>query len=174
MESHFTVSPDVSIEQLLSPFSDVNVTQVRPPYYDAPRQMWYVFSYPAVQRVLTDRAFFSSDRDRILPTMPGGEDPLQTSMIALDPPRHTRLRTLVSHAFTPRTVARLEPKIHSIVNTLLDHVQDQGTMDVVNDFAHPLPSMVIAEPLGVPPEDRDQFRRWSFCQDDVASCPWSL
>lgn len=161
MESNFMASPDVSIEQLLSPFPDVSVTQVRPPYYDAPRQMWYVFSYPAVHRVLTDHVIFSSDRDRMLPTMPGTDDPLHSSMIGLDPPRHTRLRTLVSYAFTPRTVARLEPRIHSIVQTLLDQVQGQGTMDVINDVAHPLPSLVIAELLGVPPEDRDQFRSWS-------------
>jgi cytochrome P450 len=161
MESHFMVAPDVSIEQLLSPFPDVSVTQVRPPYYDAPRQMWYVFSYPAVQRVLTDHSIFSSDRDRMLPTMPVSDDPMQASMIGLDPPRHTRLRTLVSYAFTPRTVARLEPRIHSIVQNLLDQVQGQGTVDVVNDVAHPLTCMVIAELLGVPPEDRDQFRSWS-------------
>jgi cytochrome P450 len=161
MASNFMASPDVSIEQLLSPFPDVSVTEVRPPYYDAPRQMWYVFSYPAVHRVLTDHGIFSSDRDRMLPTMPGTDDPLHSSMIGLDPPRHTRLRTLVSYAFTPRTVARLEPRIHSIVQTLLDQVQGQGTMDVINDVAHPLPSLVIAELLGVPPEDRDQFRSWS-------------
>ncbi len=161
MASNFMASPDVSIEQLLSPFPDVSVTQVRPPYYDASRQMWYVFSYPAVHRVLTDHVIFSSDRDRMLPTMPGTDDPLHSSMIGLDPPRHTRLRTLVSYAFTPRTVARLEPRIHSIVQTLLDQVQGQGTMDVINDVAHPLPSLVIAELLGVPPEDRDQFRSWS-------------
>ncbi len=62
----------------------------------------------------------------MLPTMPGTDDPLHSSMIGLDPPRHTRLRTLVSYAFTPRTVARLEPRIHSIVQPCLIRCKVRG------------------------------------------------
>jgi cytochrome P450 len=82
-------------------------------------------------------------------------------MLFLDPPDHTRLRGLVSKAFTPRRVEALRPRIQQIVEELLGAVQHFGRMDVIRDLAFPLPSTVIAELLGVPPEDRDQFRRWS-------------
>lgn len=79
----------------------------------------------------------------------------------MDPPRHRQLRTLISQAFTPRVVAQLEPHITSIVHSLLDEVQDKGEMDVVDALAFPLPIIVIAELLGVPPADREQFRQWT-------------
>ncbi|CCF85296.1 cytochrome P450 [Nitrolancea hollandica] len=82
-------------------------------------------------------------------------------MLFLDPPDHTRLRGLVNKAFTPRRVEAMRPHIQQIVDELLDRVQNIGRMDVIHDLAFPLPSTVIAEMLGVPPEDRDQFRRWS-------------
>ncbi len=82
-------------------------------------------------------------------------------MLFLDPPDHTRLRGLVNKAFTPRRVEAMRPHIQQIVDGLLDRVQNTGRMDVIHDLAFPLPSTVIAEMLGVPPEDRDQFRRWS-------------
>lgn len=82
-------------------------------------------------------------------------------MLFLDPPDHTRLRGLVNKAFTPRRVEAMRPHIQQIVDGLLDQVQDTGRMDVIQDLAFPLPSTVIAEMLGVPPEDRNQFRRWS-------------
>ncbi len=82
-------------------------------------------------------------------------------MLFLDPTDHTRLRGLVNKAFTPRRVEAMRPHIQQIVDGLLDQVQNTGRMDVIHDLAFPLPSTVIAEMLGVPPEDRDQFRRWS-------------
>lgn len=82
-------------------------------------------------------------------------------ILFLDPPDHTRLRGLVNKAFTPRRVEAMRPHIQQIVDGLLDQVQNTGRMDVIHDLAFPLPSTVIAEMLGVPPEDRDQFRRWS-------------
>ena len=74
-----------------------------------------------------------------------------------DPPNHTRLRGLVNKAFTPRTVAQLRPRVQEIVDELLDAVQDVGRMDVVRDFAYPLPTTVIAELLGVPRGERARF-----------------
>ena len=85
-------------------------------------------------------------------------------MITKDPPEHTRLRKLVSKAFTPRMVSQLEPHIRTITNELLDAVMDKGVFDLVQDLAYPLPVIVIAEMLGVDPERRDDFKRWS---DDV-------
>jgi cytochrome P450 len=83
------------------------------------------------------------------------------SFLVLDPPDHTRLRRLVSAAFTPRVVAGLRPRIVEIVETLLARVAGEGRMDVVADLAYPLPVRVISELLGVPADDHEQFREWS-------------
>ena len=82
-------------------------------------------------------------------------------MLQVDPPDHTRLRGLVSKAFTPRMIEQLRPRIQQITDALLDTVQNQGQMDLINDFALPLPITVISEMLGIPPTDRQQFRAWS-------------
>ena len=79
----------------------------------------------------------------------------------LDPPDHTRLRRLVSKAFTPRTVERLRPRVQALVDELLDAVADAGSMELIEDLAYPLPVQVISEMLGVPPEDHERFKGWS-------------
>ena len=83
------------------------------------------------------------------------------TMLTSDPPEHTRLRRLVSKAFTPRAVEDLRPRIREIVSELLDGVAGRETFDLVDEIAYPLPVIVIAEMLGVPPEDRAEFKRWS-------------
>ncbi len=82
-------------------------------------------------------------------------------MLLRNPPNHTRLRGLVNRAFTPRVVEDLRPRITQIANELLDRAVQQETIDLVADFAFPLPVIVIAELIGVPAADRDLFRRWS-------------
>jgi cytochrome P450 len=128
-------------------------------YFDASRASWLVFRYDDVQRVVLDPHTFSSQRT---PNPDGSIDPIASGgIVGMDPPRHRQLRSLISQAFTPRVIALLEPRITSIVHTLLDQVQDKGEMDVVDDLAFPLPVIVIAELLGVLSSDRDQFRQWS-------------
>jgi cytochrome P450 len=83
------------------------------------------------------------------------------SMLRTDPPDHTRLRSLVSRAFTPRTVQSLRPRIEEIVDEQLDRAQAAGRMELIGDLAYPLPVIVIAEMLGIPTEDRDRFKHWS-------------
>jgi pimeloyl-[acyl-carrier protein] synthase len=83
------------------------------------------------------------------------------SMLFVDPPDHTRLRTLVNKAFTPAAVERLRPRVEAIVAGLLDRVAGAGAMDVVEDLAYPLPVTVICELFGVPEADHDRFRAWS-------------
>jgi pimeloyl-[acyl-carrier protein] synthase len=94
-----------------------------------------------------------------------GHDPvmglLSRQMVFTDPPDHTRLRALVMHAFTPRVIEGMRTTIVQTVNELLDSVAVKGQMDVIPDFAYPLPVIVIAEMLGVPAADREQFKRWS-------------
>jgi len=82
-------------------------------------------------------------------------------MLFLDPPAHSRVRSLAAKAFTPRRVERLRNHIEEIVDQLLDAVESKGTMDVIADLAYPLPAIVTAELLGVPPSDRDQLKAWS-------------
>ncbi len=82
-------------------------------------------------------------------------------LIHLDPPDHTRIRSLVHRAFAPRVVEGLRGRICQIVNDLLDGVQKAGTMDMMGDFAYPLTAAVIAELLGIRQEDRTQFSQWS-------------
>lgn len=83
---------------------------------------------------------------------------LRREMLRADPPQHTRLRKLVVHAFTPRTVDRLHPRIREIVDDLLDAFAAAGGMDFIHDVAQPLPATVIMELLGVPPADRDWLK----------------
>jgi cytochrome P450 len=82
-------------------------------------------------------------------------------MLFLDPPAHTRVRSLAARAFTPRRVERLRAHIAEIVDSLLDNVAAKGEMDVIADLAYPLPAIVTAEMLGIPPADRDQLKAWS-------------
>ena len=86
---------------------------------------------------------------------------LRCHMLYRDPPDHTRLRRLVSKAFTPRMVEQLRPRVQAIAEALLDAVAGRGEMDLIEDYAFPLPITVIAEMLGIPAADREQFRDWS-------------
>lgn len=104
----------------------------------------------------TYRALLESDPDSPLVERMQGPRPF----LFLDPPDHTRLRGLVSKAFTPRVVAQLEPRINELVAELFDSAKD-GEMEVIQDLAYPLPVVIISEMLGVPPEDRDTFQKWS-------------
>lgn len=128
--------------------------ETNPVSYSEEYGSWSVFRYNDVQKVLTDYSLFSSQ-------YMGEQQPIAMSIINTDPPRHRQLRSLVTQAFTPRRIAQLEPRITQIVNELLDKVQSSGRMDVVDDLAYPLPVIVIAEMLGIPPEEREQFKRWS-------------
>ncbi len=83
------------------------------------------------------------------------------TLLFLDPPDHTRIRKLVSKAFTPRTVERLRPRIAEIADTIFDHAAEAGRMDIVGDLGFELPVTVICELMGVPVEDRQQFGPWA-------------
>jgi cytochrome P450 len=88
------------------------------------------------------------------------------TMLTSDPPEHTRLRRLVSKAFTPRAIENLRPRIREIIDELLGGIGDRAEFDLVDEIAYPLPVIVIAELLGVPSTDRADFKRWS---DDVVA-----
>jgi cytochrome P450 len=136
-----------------------SMRQSQPVRYDPRRYSWGVFDYDSVQRVLSDHVNFSSQFRQGAPQQTS--QPLAASMISTDPPRHRQLRTLVSQAFTPRSIEALAPRISAIVHDLLDRVVSQGRMDAIHDFGEPLPVIVIAELLGIPAEDRARFKVWS-------------
>lgn len=147
-----------SLSHTLDPFPWYSQMRAHAPVVrDETRGLVSAFRYADVQRVLSDWATFSSERGG----RGRGGHPLAQSMISSDPPRHRQLRALVTQAFTPRAVARLKPRITEIVDDLLDVVLPAGKMDIVDDFAYPLPVTVIAELLGIPAGDRAQFKRWS-------------
>nr|WP_219636163.1 cytochrome P450 [Streptomyces sp. AJS327] len=86
---------------------------------------------------------------------------LMTHLLNIDPPDHTRLRRLVSRAFTPRRVAEFEPRVRELTDQLIDGFQGRGEADLIHEFAFPLPIYAICDLLGVPPEDQDDFRDWA-------------
>ena len=115
---------------------------------------WGLTRYADVDAVLRDHRRFSNGGRSFTGLGP-------ETLLDLDPPDHTRLRSLVSKAFTPRSVAKLTPRIDQIIEELLDAIGERERFDLIEDFAFPLPVIVIAEMLGVPPEDRAQFKEWS-------------
>src|SRR5882724_12529392 len=113
-----------------------------------PSGRWMVFDYEGVKRVLSDHEAFSSRN--------GPE-----WLVFLDPPRHVKLRAIISQAFTPRSVANLEPRIRELARQLLDQTIERGEMDLAADFSVPLPMLVITEMIGVPAADWPRYKRWS-------------
>jgi hypothetical protein len=132
---------------------------------------WVLTRYSDVTNVLRDSSFSSDERRQLgyekmrAQAIKNGiidETESQTfSMLRTDPPDHTRLRSLVSRAFTPRTVEGLRCRIEGVIQEHLDAVADQGGMDVIASLAYPLPVIIIAEMLGIPPEDHAKFKHWS-------------
>ncbi|MGH7987518.1 MAG: cytochrome P450, partial [Candidatus Binataceae bacterium] len=124
--------------------------------------MTLVARYQDVVQVLHDHEHFSS----VMPKLPIFEEQRQlfgeaATVLFSDPPVHTRLRRLVTRAFTPRRIANLEGHIRSVTNQLLDKVVSSGRFELMNDVAAPLPVMVIAGMLDVPSTDYARFKYWS-------------
>jgi cytochrome P450 len=131
---------------------------------------WIFTRHADVSAILRDPRFRTGDMGRntdllsVAERVPGVQLVLRAfrdMMLFQNPPDHTRLRGLVNKAFTPRRVEALRPRIQSIVDELLDACAARGEFDLIADLAVPLPVIVIAELLGVPPEDRDTLKDWS-------------
>lgn len=132
--------------------------------------LWLFTRYDDVNAVLKDQRFIKDVRKNLPPDMaqrylPAEPDPIfdtiNQHMLNLDAPEHTRLRSLVHKAFTPRRVQELQPRIHAIAADLLDAMSSKREADLIADFAQPLPLIVIAEMLGVDPADRGKFSDWT-------------
>jgi len=140
-----------------------------PIYWSEMMESWILTRYEDIDAVLMDGRF-SADRQRaqtrfaqMMREQQEQYGPMSSSqtMLTSDPPDHTRLRRLVSKAFTPRAVENLRPRIQEIVDFVLAEVGERGKFEIIHDLAYPLPVIVIAEMLGVPPEDRHRFKEWS-------------
>jgi cytochrome P450 len=131
--------------------------------------IWYITGYHDGVEVLRDNDCFVKDvRHTWLPEEAAAKRPstpthrlINENMLFADPPDHTRLRALVNQAFTPRRVEQNASRIQAIADELLDTVADRKEMDLIADFALPLPTIIITDMLGIPPEDRALVADWS-------------
>ncbi|MDX6153091.1 cytochrome P450 [Marinococcus sp. PL1-022] len=134
-----------------------------PIYYDEHTKTWNVFKYADVQQVLTNHEVFSVEGPRT--TISVGANNQEGTIsdkanIMVDPPEHRKVRSLLSGAFTPRSLNNWEPRIQEIATELTDNIQANATVDIVEELAAPFPGMVITALFGVPVEDRAQFKEW--------------
>ncbi|MEU2280591.1 cytochrome P450 [Streptomyces sp. NPDC013178] len=135
------------------------VHRVRLPQPDAHHETWLVVGYEEARAALADPRL-AKDGSRIGVTFLD-EELIGKYLLVADPPQHTRLRALVSRAFTMRRVEELRPRIQQITDDLLDAMLPHGRADLVDSLAYPLPITVICELLGVPEMDRTEFRKLS-------------
>jgi cytochrome P450 len=146
------------------PYPTYHRLRAEDPVHHSPMGFWVLTRYDDVVAALRDprltkeaiAPFVAARFGVTLPATVGA------SMLDRDPPDHTRLRGLVSKAFTSRVVEALRPRIQQIVDGLLDAVAPRGAMDLIEEFAYPLPVNVICEMLGVPVEDHERFKGWSL------------
>ena len=142
---------------------------------------WFVTRYDDAVTVLKDPRFVN-DRQRVmtpeqaarLPWTPSVVKQLSRMMLNVDAPDHTRLRALVHKAFTPGLVANMAGRIQTLTDELLDAVEGRGCMDLIRDYALPLPATIIAEMLGVPVHDRHKFHHWSNALVSASGSTWGM
>ena len=122
--------------------------------------IWVITRYEDVVRVLKDPRF-SKDYTRAYPWIPPSIRAMFRNLLTLDPPDHTRLRSLVQKAFTPRLIEELRGRIQRVCDELLDRAGSKGAIDLIEDYALPVPLTVISDLLGVPVQDRRRFGPWT-------------
>jgi cytochrome P450 len=160
-----TLSTLDDVREMYNWFKEKQSTQ--PVWLDESSGCWHVFRYTDVYRTITDHNLFSSERlrqripVRSSPDTTENQPRMGRSLLAMDQPQHRLYRNLVSYAFTPRAIERLRDRVASITQELLNEELPRGSMDFASDIAYPLPTIVIAEMLGVPTSDRPLFKRWA-------------
>ncbi|HVX10114.1 MAG TPA: cytochrome P450 [Pirellulales bacterium] len=139
-----------------NPFPLYDLARTARPVMHEPRSgSWLIFDYAGVKQALDDTETFGSDLQSI------GAHPTPPWLLFNDPPRHTKLRNIISQAFTPRVVAAMEPRIRELSRELLDRSADRGEMDLAVDYSVPMPMRVIADMIGIPDCDWPLYTRWS-------------
>ncbi|WP_372513802.1 cytochrome P450 [Mycobacterium paraffinicum] len=122
---------------------------------------WALLKYEDIRFVSTNPATFTSTRGITIPDPQMGDAVQEGNLIFTDPPRHRQLRKLINSGFTRRRVAVLEPKIREIVRGILDGIEPDSVHEFADEIAAPLPTRMIAELIGAPADDWEQFRAWS-------------
>ena len=150
-------SPDIAT--VLGWFRRMRDTQ--PVSHDEQAGVWHVFRHSDAEALLADQVAFSSDFSSVSPSQKDVDLFRKGNVLRKDPPQHRKLRTLVSRAFTPRTVTDLEPRIAAITDELLDAMDGAERVELISDFAYLLPVIVITELLGIPAQDRPRVRKWA-------------
>jgi cytochrome P450 len=160
-KSHSSITSHL-LNDPLRPFPWYRILREKHPVYYAPEfKSWFISRYTDVQYVIDDPGLFSSQQTFRRRRSSSEQGRAAKTLLWADPPHHRQLRSLVSQAFTPRTIAGLSTRITQIAHAHLDAVALQGRMDIINDLANPLPIIVIAELLGIPTRDQQQFKGWS-------------
>ena len=157
------------VEQRFSPFEFYSLMRKNNPVvFDERNGQWGLYCYSDIEKILKDPIKFSSKFGPFQVPQEYQENLNRPSLLNTDPPYHRKLRSIVDTLFVPIEIAKLELRIENIANELIDNIikKDNTTMDLITDFAYPLPATVIAELLGVPSEDRDTFRQWA---DNIVS-----
>ena len=131
------------------------------PVNETPVGIWRLLRYRDVERLLNDVACGTRTTDGVLPGVDEAGDGPRQFMLQKDPPDHTRLRKLVSRAFTPKSLEAWKAAIQRVVDECLDRVSPTGEADLIADLALPVPSTIICEMLGVPIADRPRFTQWT-------------
>ena len=151
-------------EFLADPYPTYRRLRTEDPVHHSPLDFWVLTRYEDVVAVLRDPRFIKEPLAAFVAARFGAAVPpgVGVSMLDRDPPDHTRLRSLVSKAFTPRVVEGLRPRIQEIVDSLITRAEAAGSMDLIEELAYPLPVNVICEMLGVPVEDHERFKGWSL------------
>jgi len=151
-------------EFLADPYPTYHRLRAEDPVHRSPLGFWVLTRYEDVAAVLRDARFIKEPLAALVAARFGGEVPrgVGLSMLDRDPPDHTRLRSLVSKAFTPRVVEGLRPRIQAIVDDLIARAEPAGSMDLIEEVAYPIPVKVICEMMGVPVRDHERFKGWSL------------
>jgi len=150
-------------EFVADPYPTYRRLRTEDPVHQNPLGFWVLTRYEDVMATLRDARAVKEPIAAFVAARFGAAVPaIGFSMLDRDPPDHTRLRGLVSKAFTPKMVERLRSEVQAIVDGLLDAVEGAGTMDLIEQFAYPLPVTVICQMLGVPVKDRERFKQWGL------------
>ena len=152
-----------------NPYPIYQLLRTAMPMFQTPIGVWLISRYADGDVILKDKRFATIDLKRIgeagqLPAtdmLNAARETMGMTMLFMDPPKHGRIRGLVNKAFSPRMIESLRPRIQQIADDLISQFDSQSNVDLISQFAYPLPVIVIAEMLGIPSEDRDLFRKWT-------------